>query len=236
MKTLTVEWERTVHWELPCHPVSIGKARALARDTLTESGLESLVEQVELIVSELATNAIRYDLSITLTLRVAGRRIRGEVLDQGPAFVPPQRKPVDDDEHGRGLLLVKAMADDWGVEAAEDSAGKIVWFTCTAAEDPVATAQQGGSCRCGMLDAPKVDWRPSTKIRGAFAGYVQRAKVAGLIPRRRDVHGAVLHYWEGQIFLAFEDGYRTTTGVHRDKVERWCVEQVRQWFALLEQD
>lgn len=83
-----------------------------------------------LVLSELFTNAIRYSDSerITCALRVTGNLMRLEVADQGRGLTEPQsREPGVEEESGRGLLLVNAVALAWGVQTCTDGKGRLVW-------------------------------------------------------------------------------------------------------------
>lgn len=112
-------------------------ARLLAVERLTAWDMSPrVIERAEHIVAELAANAALHGriqgrdflLSLTLdnaanTLRIAVSDARGE---RRPA-IPQDRSP--DDESGRGLLLVDAVADRWGTEPRPPS-GKTVWAEC----------------------------------------------------------------------------------------------------------
>jgi len=100
-----------------------------------------IVEQAELIVSELATNAIRHSDSGRFggrfTVRIAAEptRVRVSVADEGGRGCPAVSTPLDDAESGRGLFLVASMAQSWGVEGGEY--GRVIWASLTI--DPPAT-------------------------------------------------------------------------------------------------
>lgn len=110
---------------------SVPLAREFARTVLAEWDLERRADDVLLCVSELATNALlhgvppgrEYRLHLSLG---EGGLLRVEVHDSGDG---EPRVPVQDaaaeEECGRGLLLVSALADKWGV--GERNPGKIVW-------------------------------------------------------------------------------------------------------------
>jgi anti-sigma regulatory factor (Ser/Thr protein kinase) len=90
-----------------------------------------------LLVSEIATNSVRHaamgpDDSIELTLSMSSSGVRVAILDHGPGFDPAAaRMPKDGRrEGGRGLFLVDALADRWGVEG--DGATS-VWFEMSRA-------------------------------------------------------------------------------------------------------
>lgn len=115
---------------------SVRQAREAVRKWLAEYGLQGLVDIAELLVSELATNAVvhaggRYRLTLALGVGT----LRCEVADERRHLPrPPHRRAeneenpdVDpDSENGRGLLLVDALAHRWGSRLVEE--GKEVWF------------------------------------------------------------------------------------------------------------
>ncbi|MEU3602430.1 ATP-binding SpoIIE family protein phosphatase [Streptomyces sp. NPDC006798] len=113
------------YWFLEPEDAAPGRARRLARRALTRWGLEELSDSVELLVSEVVTNAVRYaERPVTLRL-LRTDVLRCEVGDDSPQL-PRQRKARDTDEGGRGLFLVNRLARRWG--ATRLSSGKVVWF------------------------------------------------------------------------------------------------------------
>jgi serine/threonine-protein kinase RsbW len=109
----------------------VAVARDLTRITLADWGLARRSDDVLLCVSELATNALLHGVppnrcfQLALTLATDGV-LRVEVHDSGPGEIHPAHpSPSWDTERGRGLLLVAALADDWGVR--ERDPGKVVW-------------------------------------------------------------------------------------------------------------
>jgi anti-sigma regulatory factor (Ser/Thr protein kinase) len=81
---------------------------------------------VELLTSELATNALRHAASpLTVIVRYDGRAVRVEVGDGSPEL-PTSRSPGLSEPHGRGLMLIDALSSGWGVTPTRD--GKRVWF------------------------------------------------------------------------------------------------------------
>ncbi|GGK79268.1 ATP-binding protein [Streptomyces flaveus] len=88
--------------------------------------------EVQLCVSELLANVINHlgegtPVTVRLT-RTDGGRTRLEVSDPDAYSWLIQRRPGPDDETGRGLLLLDAVALDWGVE--QGPGGKTVWCEC----------------------------------------------------------------------------------------------------------
>lgn len=121
---------RPVLIELPATPVAI----AIAREFLSThgNGLDlDLIEDAELLVSELVTNAVKHGKpSILLLIRPEPPGIGVEVHDQSPDTpVMPAEEPPPDQRSGRGLRMVAAVASAWGVRRAEDGPGKVVWFS-----------------------------------------------------------------------------------------------------------
>ncbi|MFI6035271.1 SpoIIE family protein phosphatase [Streptomyces sp. NPDC051315] len=113
------------YWFLEPEDAAPGRARRLARRALARWGMEELTDSVELLVSEVVTNAVRY-ASRPVTLRLLRTDVlRCEVGDDVPQL-PRLRQARATDEGGRGLFLVNRLARRWG--ATRLSTGKVVWF------------------------------------------------------------------------------------------------------------
>ncbi|MEU6931483.1 SpoIIE family protein phosphatase [Streptomyces sp. NPDC046374] len=112
-------------WRLPREPRSVGRARELARAQLTAWELEPLVDTVELLVSELVTNALRYGEGEIRLRLLRDRTLVCEVWDAG-LVQPRRRRAKDTDEGGRGLQLVGLLSAAWG--SRRTPRGKTVWF------------------------------------------------------------------------------------------------------------
>jgi two-component sensor histidine kinase len=96
----------------------------LVRRRLKRWGLAELIPTAELLASELVTNAVRYSQgSIALRL-VREEGLVCEVHDDSAAL-PRLRHASDDDERGRGLLVVSQLSVRWG--ARRTLSGKAVW-------------------------------------------------------------------------------------------------------------
>ncbi|MEU2061485.1 ATP-binding protein [Streptomyces sp. NPDC013455] len=108
---------------------SVRLAREFARAALKDWAAGGRDDDVLLCVSELATNALVHGAPagrgflLVLELHADGV-LHLEVHDSGAGEVRVP-EPSPDAEHGRGLLLVTALADKWGV--GERDPGKIVW-------------------------------------------------------------------------------------------------------------
>lgn len=105
---------------------AVGAARRFAAASLTGWGLSELSDDVGLLVSELATNAVRHARSPFL---VYFHHQPGDVLLVGVKDVtqdpPAPQAPGEEDVSGRGLLLVDALSRRWGCDRLPD--GKLVW-------------------------------------------------------------------------------------------------------------
>ncbi|MEU5957595.1 SpoIIE family protein phosphatase [Streptomyces sp. NPDC047525] len=113
------------YWYLEPEDATPARARRLARSALERWGLQELTDSLELLVSEVVTNAVRY-ASRPVTLRLLRTDVlRCEVGDDVPQL-PRLRQARATDEGGRGLYLVNKLARRWG--ATRLSTGKVVWF------------------------------------------------------------------------------------------------------------
>lgn len=109
-------------------------ARRLTSHRLNEWGhpyTSPANETVTLITAELTANAVRHGhvpgRDFQLRLAGTGRLLRVEVTDTRAERLPVPAAPDPDGESGRGLLLVDALADDWGVTPRPAAPGKTVW-------------------------------------------------------------------------------------------------------------
>ena len=108
-------------------PRSLAAARAWVTATLALWDNQDLADTACLLVTEVVTNAIQYAQSpVELRLCLTAGEVIVEVSDDS-AQLPRRCLPADDEENGRGLLLVEALAASWGARRA--GTGKTVWFT-----------------------------------------------------------------------------------------------------------
>jgi len=110
---------------VPSVPRSVASVRRFARRAC--GGLApSTADTVELLVSEIATNALVHGAGeVRVRVNVVDGTVRVEVDDDGTAL-PQLRAASTTAEGGRGLALVQAMSGGWGV--APRAGGKTVWF------------------------------------------------------------------------------------------------------------
>jgi hypothetical protein len=133
--------------ELAAHPAAVPHARRCTRHTMAAWRLGNVADDIELVVSELLTNAVRATLAATATA------VRSQAAGPGGRTVAPvvalylaldpdllsvlvwdccPEPPVqvahtsDDDETGRGLVIIQALTDQWGI-CAPSGGGKVVW-------------------------------------------------------------------------------------------------------------
>jgi hypothetical protein len=126
-------------------------ARAWTRQVLHEWQLASLTDDAETIVAELVANAVHASAgldqpAIRLALAFNRRELTVLVSDSNPDLPRPQQ-PAEDDESGRGLLMVQTLCGRYGWHPFEgDAPGKVVWATLPA-EPGVSPspAPQGGT-------------------------------------------------------------------------------------------
>ena len=143
---VSAAWPLRSHLALGALPTAVPCARLHARLVLAEWSLDSLTDTVELIVSELVTNAVQASAGL-IASRYQGRwrpgappirlwlhsdheRVLIQVWD-GNDQMPRRQELAQDAEHGRGLLLVESLSVEWGVFAPERPGGKVVWATAT---------------------------------------------------------------------------------------------------------
>ncbi|MFJ4336193.1 ATP-binding protein [Streptomyces sp. NPDC088935] len=124
------------HAEFAMGAHSARHLRRVLRLYLVRSGLAEVSDAAELALTELVANVVRH---------VPGRRgrvcfllrpgaVRVEVADACPELPVPGAADALG-EGGRGLVIVAAVADRWGVTPYPDGRGKTVWFECVGTAD-----------------------------------------------------------------------------------------------------
>ncbi|WP_225877229.1 ATP-binding protein [Streptomyces resistomycificus] len=117
-------------WELAftAKPAEVAALRRLMRLHLGIWGLHEVVEEAQLCVSELVSNVITHvgpDTPTTLVVSMRGTQLRIEVHDPNTRTVPTKISADADAEAGRGMLLIDALAQRWGVQLFPDH--KVTW-------------------------------------------------------------------------------------------------------------
>lgn len=112
-----------------------------------------VIDDAELVVSELVTNAVRAGAdTVHVALRLHHGELELDVTDDGPGW-PRLVEPGERDPRGRGLVLVDALADRWRAQRVE-SGGKRV---------SVAIAVPADCTRSLPCDRPRAG---VTEVRG----------------------------------------------------------------------
>ncbi len=131
------EGRRTAVVELPPEPRSAPLARAMVRENLVGTDQDDLVETLQQCITELVTNAVLHaGTPIRVELHAGRVGVRIEVHD-GSTSVPVMLPHTATASTGRGLAMVAALSDAWGVEVSPRG-GKVVWCEVNglrAAED-----------------------------------------------------------------------------------------------------
>lgn len=108
-----------------------GRAREWVRDICATCGLDARADDAALIVSELVTNVLLHaNTDCLVVAELGGGTVRVAVMDEDSRDVRPVAA-ADSAERGRGLQIVAALSDAWGIDY--QPAGKSVWFTLTRA-------------------------------------------------------------------------------------------------------
>ncbi|WP_435881315.1 ATP-binding protein [Streptomyces parvulus] len=140
------------HAEFAMGAHSARHLRRVLRLYLVRSGLAEVTEPAELALTELVANVVRHvpgrRCRVCFLLRPDGLRV--EVADDCPQLpVPADADALS--EGGRGLVIVAAVADGWGVTPYADGRGKTVWFECVPRRD-VRRRPPGGRSHPGACE------------------------------------------------------------------------------------
>ncbi|MEV6404500.1 ATP-binding protein [Streptomyces bobili] len=132
-------------WGRPflAEPEEVSALRRLVRTHLSAWGLPCLIDSAQLCVSELVSNVITHvgrGTPANLAVSRRGTRLRIEVRDPDARALPTLVAASDEAEGGRGMALVDALADRWGIELHDDC--KVTW--CELAAVPTAPAGRAG--------------------------------------------------------------------------------------------
>ncbi|GGN80862.1 histidine kinase [Streptomyces albiflavescens] len=134
-RTRALPPDRIADWDVPLDPAAVAGMRDAVSRKLDEWGLSELGFSMELVLSELITNAIRYGSEPIQVRLIHDRTLICEVAD-GSSTSPHLRYAATMDEGGRGLFLVSQIAERWGTRYTPQ--GKVIW-----AEQAVPHAGEG---------------------------------------------------------------------------------------------
>jgi anti-sigma regulatory factor (Ser/Thr protein kinase) len=112
-----VEINSLIAFTLPSTAYSVQMARFYTRAALGYHGLSDYAGDVEMVTSELVSNAVMHSGARAFSLELLRLEVPGAVVVvvTDPCPLPPVRHdPAGDVEHGRGLLVVEALSARWG--------------------------------------------------------------------------------------------------------------------------
>ncbi|MGY0060872.1 ATP-binding protein [Streptomyces sp. LZ34] len=142
MPTTATADQRRDTFRVSKHKRSVPDARIRVRKTLADWGVDGdLADDVTLSADELVSNAIKHCritfAEIEITVSVQGGALVLEVSDPDTEKIPRIRIATDDQENGRGLLLVARLAESWGFRSR--TYGKCVWARFVIAKEVTCT-------------------------------------------------------------------------------------------------
>jgi serine/threonine-protein kinase RsbW len=134
-------------------PSAVGRARRFVVRQL-DGVPGAVVDEVAIMVSELATNCVRHTVTdFTVGVEHTRHEIVVEVTDRGGGM-PTVRRPEASEPSGRGLRIVQELADSFGVRELRAEPGKTVWFV-VALDDGAEPPTVDGHAR---LDTTEPVW------------------------------------------------------------------------------
>ncbi|PWJ06996.1 ATP-binding protein [Streptomyces sp. NWU49] len=163
--------------EFTAHPEEVAALRHAVRLRLVAWGLHELVDTAQLCVSELVSNIVTHvgiGTPGSLGISMNGTHLRIEVRDPDTRALPTLVAAEVDAEGGRGMALVDALADRWGVRLHEDH--KVTW--CELATRLASPDDHRGNpsvARAGALLDVYATLRPPTCSYDRGLGRVSRA-------------------------------------------------------------
>ncbi|MGQ4387862.1 ATP-binding protein [Streptomyces sp. SAS_270] len=141
-------------WDLPfaAEPEEVAALRRIMRIHLKCWGLQELTDAAQLCVTELVSNVITHvgaGTPTTLAVSMSGTRLRIEVHDPDTRALPTLIQAEADSEGGRGMALVEAVAERWGVQLGEDR--KVTW--CELATNLTSPNGHSGGAQVARAEA-----------------------------------------------------------------------------------
>jgi anti-sigma regulatory factor (Ser/Thr protein kinase) len=151
--------------ELQALPSRIGQVRRIISAQLRYWHLDPLIDQATLGVTELLTNVHQHaqpDKLCTVDIELLLERLTVSVSDHDPRL-PKLTHARPFDTCGRGLALIAAVSESWGVRPRGDT-GKSIWFTLSA--PPEALALPARSVYGATTDGPFLGGEFGTFLSG----------------------------------------------------------------------
>ncbi|MFJ4923235.1 ATP-binding protein [Streptomyces sp. NPDC088725] len=164
--------------ELHALPSRIGQVRRIISAQLRYWHLDPLIDQAALGVTELLTNVHQHaqpDKRCTVDIELLLDRLTVSVSDHDPR-IPTVTQAGPLDTGGRGLALIAAVSESWGVRPRYDAAGKSIWFTLPAPYGTITLSAHAGygATVDGPFAGPEISLVPcedgQTPARSAVVG------------------------------------------------------------------
>ncbi|MEU0940914.1 SpoIIE family protein phosphatase [Embleya sp. NPDC005971] len=124
-RTRSISPASTVRWVFPARAESVPEIRTLVTGQLALWRLDEEVFATELVISELAGNAVRYGGESMTVRLIRGKDLLVCEVGDGSSTQPRIRRARSTDEGGRGLFLVSQVTERWGCRFGTD--GKTIW-------------------------------------------------------------------------------------------------------------
>ena len=169
------DYPLATRWPVPAVPATVSGTRKRVIAQLRLWGVQldpDTAATLELLASETVTNAVRYAHGAEIEITVAAEP--GTVLiavTDGSTDMPEVRRAREEDESGRGLFLMQALATEWGCTTAVG--GKTVWLTFGLPPRPGRPPRRADPRRSGALAdqarALRVAVQRAFTIRGTTA-------------------------------------------------------------------
>ncbi|MDX2824361.1 ATP-binding protein [Streptomyces ipomoeae] len=163
-------------WDLAfrAEPEEVAALRRIMRLHLGVWGLHEVSDAAQLCVSELVSNVVTHvghGTPVTLAVSMSGTYLRIEVHDPDTRALPTLMAADSDAEGGRGMALIDAVADRWGVQLRDDR--KVTWCElATSLASPTGHVGSPGVTRAEAL----LGLYAATKLpRGSEAGRLSTA-------------------------------------------------------------
>lgn len=173
-------------WDLAflADPEEVAALRRIMRVHLGLWGLHDVIDEAQLCVSELVSNVITHvgqGTPATLAVSMNGTYLRIEVHDPDTRALPTLVAADAESEGGRGMALVDALADRWGVQLRGDR--KVTWCElATGLTSPSGHAGGPGVMRAeALLDLYAATKPPRCSSAGRLSTAVAEEAVVDVI-------------------------------------------------------
>ena len=158
-------------WSVSADTRRVGAVRREASTQVDTWGLTDLADSVGLLLTELLTNAIQHTngARVETELSYSDGILEIEVSDLGNGRAR-LKKPDEQQENGRGLMIVDSLALDWGTRPRSGKKGKTTWCTLKAVQAESSPSVQGNA------SAPSHDERTSEPAPRAALSLARRLR------------------------------------------------------------